>query len=94
MERTIAMEEQVALAVWLDHPRSARHLRRYGLVHYVSERFRYAVLYVERRRAPAVIRALRASRFVVRVEPSPYREAVEAIVNLNGEARDPAADEA
>ncbi|MBE3595832.1 MAG: DUF2129 domain-containing protein [Hydrogenibacillus sp.] len=75
------MHGKVSLAVWLDHPRSARFLRRYGYVHYVSQRMKYAVVYVDRKQAPAIMRALLANHHIRRVEPSPYQEAVHAVVH-------------
>ena len=77
------VQRRVALAVWLDHPRSARLLRSYGTLHYVSNLLKYAILYVKKDDAPAIMRSLSANRHVRKVELSPYEETVEAVLNCS-----------
>lgn len=47
-------------------------LKRFGLIHYVSKRMKYIVIYVNRTELEATIRKLKELHFVRQVEPS-YR---------------------
>lgn len=64
--------KRVGLAVWLNNTKMARHLRRFGNVHYISRKMRYAILYVDERLVSETIRKLERFNFVKRVERS-YR---------------------
>lgn len=74
------MRRRVGLAVWVEHLRPVRHLKRYGMVHYVSERLKYAVLYVEEHEVDAVIKTISSLNFVRRVERSHYHEILDHFV--------------
>lgn len=74
------MQKRVAIAVWLDHPRSAKLLKTYGTLHYVSNLLKYAILYVKKEEAPAIVRSLKANRHVRKIDISPYEETVEAVL--------------
>lgn len=74
------MKRRVGLAVWVEHLRSIRHLKRYGMVHYVSEKLKYAVLYVDEHEVDQVIKAISSLHFVRRVERSHYHEIVDRLV--------------
>ncbi|WP_414840341.1 YlbG family protein [Carnobacterium sp. TMP28] len=47
-------------------------LKRFGLIHYVSKRMKYVVIYVNRTELETTIRKLKELHFVRQVEPS-YR---------------------
>lgn len=64
--------KRIGLAVWLNNLKMARHLRRYGNVHYLSKRLRYAILYIDEARKDEIIEKLNQYNFVKKVEPS-YR---------------------
>ncbi|MBE3555320.1 MAG: YlbG family protein [Thermicanus sp.] len=74
------MKKRVGLAVWVDHLRPIRHLRRYGTIHYVSNRCKYAVLYVDEEQVDHMVRAISSLNFVRKVEPSHYHEIVENLL--------------
>ncbi len=65
------------MAVWLNQLRRARHLRKFGNVHYVSERMRYAILYVDEDQAEETISKLNRLNYVKKVEPS-YQHELDA----------------
>jgi uncharacterized protein YlbG (UPF0298 family) len=66
--------KRIGLAVWLHHLKMARHLRRFGNVHYVSQKMRYAILYVDEKRADDTIKKLNRLNYVKRVDISKRHE--------------------
>ncbi len=62
------------LIVWLHSTKPVKQLRRYGNVHYISRRMKYAVLYNDMEKVEDLIEKLKSLHFVKRVEPSykPY----------------------
>lgn len=58
------------LIVWLHSLKQARQLRRFGNVHYVSRRMKYAVLYVELEVADELKQKLESLYYVKRVDLS------------------------
>jgi uncharacterized protein YlbG (UPF0298 family) len=62
------------LAVWLNQLKRARHLRKFGHVHYVSQRMRYAILYVDEDKAQETVSKLNRLNYVKKVEPSYQHE--------------------
>ncbi|MGY4689712.1 YlbG family protein [Salibacterium sp. K-3] len=61
---------RTGIAVWLRSTKNVRHLRRYGVVYYVSKRFKYAVLYCNQSEADQTIEKIEALSFVEKVEKS------------------------
>lgn len=59
-----------ALIVYVSSNRVVRHLRRYGLVRYVSRKMHYVVLYVDQDRLEQVSAQVQKLRAVRKVEPS------------------------
>lgn len=64
------------IIVWLYSLKHSKQLRKYGNVHYVSKRLKYAVLYCNMEEAEGVMKKLASLPFVKRVEPS-YRPYVK-----------------
>ncbi|MFC4617231.1 YlbG family protein [Camelliibacillus cellulosilyticus] len=62
------------LIVWLHHMKQIRALKKYGNLHYVSNRMRYAVLYCDTDRYEAIVQLLKKQRFTKSVEPSHLHE--------------------
>lgn len=62
------------LAVWLNQLKRVHHLRKFGHVHYVSRRMRYAILYVDEDRAEETMAKLNRLNYVKKVEPSYQHE--------------------
>lgn len=58
------------LIVWIHQVKSARVLERYGSVHYVSRKLRYAVVYVDKNGLENTIAQLEKLNFVKKVELS------------------------
>ncbi|SFP03921.1 YlbG family protein [Salibacterium halotolerans] len=61
---------RTGIAVWLRSTKNVRHLRRYGVVYYVSKRFKYAVLYCNQADVDEVIQKIEALSFVEKTEKS------------------------
>ncbi|WP_202076888.1 YlbG family protein [Caldalkalibacillus salinus] len=61
---------RVGLAVWLNNTKMARHLRRFGNVHYVSRKMRYAVVYVDQADLDHKVQKIEQFNFVKKVERS------------------------
>ncbi len=64
--------QRQGLIVWLYSLKHARHLKRFGNVHYVSKRLKYAVLYCDMKNRDAIIKKLESLSYVKKVELS-YR---------------------
>ncbi|MBM7716788.1 YlbG family protein [Siminovitchia sp. FSL H7-0308] len=62
------------LIVWLTHTKNIKALKRFGNIHYVSKRMKYAVLYCNQEDLELISDKLRQFQFVKKVEPSykPY----------------------
>lgn len=63
-------QERIGLAVWLHSPKQARHLRKFGIVHYVSNHMNYAILYCSYQESDSIVEKLEALPFVNKVEKS------------------------
>lgn len=64
----------MGLAVWIKNQKAARHLRRYGNVHYVSRRLQYVSMYVNGEQIEEIIDKVSKLDFVLRVERSHRHE--------------------
>ncbi len=62
--------ERQAVIVWLHHTKPVKSLRKYGNVHYVSKRMKYAVVYCNQEEIEKVMEKLNSLSFVKKVEPS------------------------
>ena len=67
-------ERRLGLAVWIKNLKAARHLRRYGNVHYVSRRMQYVSMYVNGDKIDDIIEKIGKLDFVLRVERSHRHE--------------------
>ncbi len=64
------LSQRQGLIVWLNSVKQAKMLRRFGNVHYVSKRLKYAVLYCNQDDIEELIAKLNSYSFVKKVEPS------------------------
>lgn len=62
--------DRQAVIVWLHNTKPAKSLRKYGNVHYVSKRMKYAVVYCNQNEIAEVTEKLNSLSFVKKVEPS------------------------
>lgn len=62
--------ERTGLIVWLKDDRQAKGLEKYGTVHYVSKRMKYAVVYIDAERYEAIVKNLSRLPYVRKVERS------------------------
>ena len=76
------LTERTGLIVWLNDVKSAKGLDRYGTVHYMSKRMKYAVLYLNTNRLEEVTAQLRKLPFVKKIERS-YRNEIKTEYNSN-----------
>ena len=65
-----------SLIVWLYSLKQLRVIRKFGHVHYISERLKYVVLYVNEEMEETVIQQLSRYHFVRKIEPS-YRDDID-----------------
>ncbi|MGX7418559.1 YlbG family protein [Carnobacterium gallinarum] len=65
-----ALNERQGIIVWVYSLRHLKTLKRFGLIHYVSKRMKYVVIYVDRTEAEAVEKKLNGLHFVRMVELS------------------------
>lgn len=68
------LKKRDGLIIWLYNTKYLRVLRRYGYVHYVSKRMKYAVMYCEHEAAESVVSQLEKLKFVKHVELSHLQE--------------------
>ncbi|WP_338469932.1 YlbG family protein [Niallia sp. XMNu-256] len=64
------LSQRQGLIVWLNSVKQAKMLRRFGNVHYVSKRLKYAVLYCNQVDIEELTAKLNTFSFVKKVEPS------------------------
>jgi uncharacterized protein YlbG (UPF0298 family) len=81
-EEVCMFRERTGLIVWVSDPKSARHLDRFGTVHYISKRMNYAVMYIYADRYEETVRQLQKQSFVRKVERS-YRNEIKTEYNSN-----------
>jgi uncharacterized protein YlbG (UPF0298 family) len=62
--------QRQGLVVWLYTLKQAKMLRRFGNVHYVSKKLKYAVIYCNQSEIETVMEKLKSHSFVKKVEPS------------------------
>lgn len=62
------------LIIWVQHLKYVRALRRYGHLHYVSKRMKYAVLYCDNEKVEWTINELRQLKCVKNIERSHLQE--------------------
>ncbi|MDA1475664.1 YlbG family protein [Bacillus changyiensis] len=63
-------ERRQGLIVWLHSLKHAKALRKFGNVHYVSKRLKYAVVYCNMDEVEKVMAKIRSYSFVKKVAPS------------------------
>lgn len=68
--------ERQALVVYLYTLKQLKNIRKFGHVHFVSERLRYVILYVNRDEQEDIIDKLKKLHFVQKVEVS-YRDDID-----------------
>ncbi|MET3289839.1 YlbG family protein [Brevibacillus fluminis] len=78
LEKKIRMEsnreKRLGLAVWIKNPRVAKHLRKFGSIHYVSKRLNYVSMYVGADVFENTVRQMEKLPFVTRIERSHRHE--------------------
>lgn len=62
--------KRVGIAVWVRSKKQIRQLRRYGVIHHVSKRYNYVVLYCDRDEAERTVEELTHLPFIDKVELS------------------------
>ncbi|GAA0366247.1 YlbG family protein [Alkalibacterium iburiense] len=62
--------ERVGIVVWLYTTKYINKLKRYGLVHYVSKKMNYAIIYVDRKDRESISHTISKQHFVRQVEDS------------------------
>lgn len=67
-------KHRVGLIVWLYTPKYINKLKQYGMLHYVSRKLKYAVLYVDDNSIESTQEKLKKLHFVRSVEISYYNE--------------------
>lgn len=58
------------IVVWLQSLKQVKMLRRFGNVHYVSKRYKYAYIYCDMDEVEHIMEKLKTLTFVKKVEPS------------------------
>ncbi|MBM6613617.1 YlbG family protein [Desemzia sp. RIT804] len=72
----LEVNERQGIIVWVYSLKHMKTLKRQGLIHYVSKRMKYVVLYVNRSEIDATEKKLNSFHFVRKVERS-YRTNVD-----------------
>lgn len=62
--------ERTGLIIWLKDYRQARGLEKYGTVHYVSRRMRYAVVYIDAEQYDGIVKNVSRLPYVRKIERS------------------------
>lgn len=62
--------ERTGLILWLNHLKAVKVLEKYGTIHYVSKKMKYAVLYINKDRLEQTTKQLQGLNFIQKVERS------------------------
>lgn len=62
--------QRQGIIVWLHSLKQAKVLRKFGNVHYISKRLKYAVLYCNKDLVDSTMEKIQSYSFVKKVEPS------------------------
>ncbi|MFD2616986.1 YlbG family protein [Terrilactibacillus laevilacticus] len=66
--------KRIGLVVWITHLKYIRYLRRYGHVHYISDRMRYVMLYCDAANEEEIRQELKKAKYVKRIDKSHLQE--------------------
>lgn len=75
-ESTFEIKKRRALIVWLYSLKPLKNLRRFGFIHYVSKKMKYAVIYMDEADLEENEKKIQKFHFVKRTERS-YRPDIE-----------------
>lgn len=64
------LNERQGLVIWVRNLRNVKTLRKYGNLHYVSKKMKYAVIYCNKSDIERISEKISALGFVKSVEPS------------------------
>ena len=67
---SLEVTKRQGFVVWVYTLRQIKNLKRYGYIHYVSNRMKYVLLYVDLEEAQATAEKLNSLHFVRKVELS------------------------
>ncbi|CZR04726.1 YlbG family protein [Trichococcus ilyis] len=67
---SLEVTKRQGIVVWVYTLRQIKNLKRYGYIHYVSNRMKYILLYVDQEEAEATAEKLNSLHFVRKVELS------------------------
>lgn len=67
-------ENRIGLVVWLNSKRNVKRLMNFGVLHYVSSKMDYALLYVDEKQVDRTIERLKKENYVKSVNKSLLRD--------------------
>lgn len=67
-------EGRTGLIVWLNSKRSVKRLMNFGVLHYVSKKMDYAIIYVDTKQLDQILQRLKKENYVKSVEESHMRD--------------------
>lgn len=67
-------EDRTGLVVWLNSKRNVKRLMNFGVLHYVSNKMDYALLYVDGKNLESTLERLNKENYVKNVEVSLLRD--------------------
>lgn len=67
-------EGRTGLIVWLNSKRSVKRLMNFGVLHYVSKKMDYAIIYVDTKQLDQILQRLKKEKYVKSVEESHMRD--------------------
>lgn len=67
-------EDRTGLIVWLKSKRNVKRLMKFGVLHYVSTKMNYAVVYVDAEKVDDTLDKLKNERYIKSVEVSQLRD--------------------
>ena len=66
--------KRTGIIVWLYHLKHVKALRKYGNIHYVSKKMKYAVLYCDAAESDMLVQRLKKQKFTKQIAPSYMQE--------------------
>lgn len=80
--------ERQGVIVYLKHLKQSKQLRKFGIIHYVSRKMKYVLIYMNAEDVNEALHKLKSMKFVSKVEISPRKEIDKDLEQVRGTARE------
>lgn len=69
-----SFENRTGLVVWLKTKRNVRRLMNFGVLHYVSSKMNYAIVYIDTKKLDSIMEKMEKENYIKSIEVSLVRD--------------------